>query len=45
MVECLFTAHYSEAEIVGYLTGPLGLTDDAAWQAVRDAAGGDVPPG
>ena len=31
IVECLIAAHYSEAEIVDYLTGPLGCSDaDAA---------------
>jgi hypothetical protein len=39
MVECLLTARYSESEIVDYLTGPLGLLDEDAIQAVRDVSG------
>lgn len=39
MVECLLTAHYSESEIVDYLTGPLGIAEDDAIDAVRDACG------
>jgi len=39
IVECLRTAHYSEGEIVDYLKGPYGLTEDDAVAAVRDSAG------
>ena len=39
MVECLLTAHYSESEIIDYLTGPLGLADEDAIKAVRDVSG------
>ena len=39
IVECLLTAHYSDVEIVEYLTGPLGLTEHEAVRAVRDAVG------
>lgn len=42
MIECLLTALSSDVEIVDYLTGPLGLTQDVAWHAVRDIAGGGV---
>jgi hypothetical protein len=37
IVECLFTAHYSEAEIVDYLTGPLGRSDAEAAAALAAA--------
>jgi hypothetical protein len=30
IVECLFAAHYSEPEILDYLTGPLGCGDAEA---------------
>jgi hypothetical protein len=39
IVECLLTAHYSEGEIIEYLLGPLGIPEDQAVLAVRDAAG------
>ena len=39
VVECLLTAHYSEREVIDYLTGPLGVTEGAAITAVRDLAG------
>ena len=39
IVECLRTAHYSEGEIVDYLKGPFGLTEDDAVAAVCDSAG------
>jgi len=34
IVECLLAAHYSEHEILDYLTGPLGLSDGDATAAV-----------
>ena len=37
IVECLFAAHYSENEILDYLTGPLGLSDAEATAAVLAA--------
>jgi hypothetical protein len=37
IVECLFAAHYSEHEIIDYLTGPLGLSDAEAMAAVLPA--------
>jgi len=39
VVECLLTAHYSEQEIVDYLTGPIGVTEAEAVRAVQDCAG------
>ena len=39
IVECLLSARYSEAEIIDYLKGPLGLSEDDAVNAVRDATG------
>ncbi len=39
VVECLLTAHYSEIEIVEYLTGPFGVTEVEALRAVRGCAG------
>lgn len=39
IVECLLSAHYSESEIVDYLVGPLGLSEDEAVSAVREGAG------
>jgi hypothetical protein len=39
IVECLRTAHYSEGEIVDYLKGPFGLTEDDALAAVSGSAG------
>jgi len=39
IVACLRTAQYSEGEIVDYLKGPFGLTEDEAAAAVRDSAG------
>jgi hypothetical protein len=39
IVECLLSARYSEAEIIDYLKGPLGLSEDEAVNAVRDATG------
>ena len=39
VVECLLTAHYSEIEIVEYLTGPIGVTEAEALRAVRGCAG------
>jgi hypothetical protein len=45
VVECLLTAHYSEQEIVDYLTGPIGVTEEAAIRAVRDWAGAGDPVG
>jgi hypothetical protein len=39
IVECLLTAHYSEAEILDYLSGPLGYSEDDALLALRDVAG------
>jgi hypothetical protein len=39
IVDCLFAAHYSEDEILDYLTGPLGLADaDAAAAVLRSRA-------
>jgi hypothetical protein len=38
IVECLVAAHYSDREILDYLTGPLGLADADAFaelEAVR----------
>jgi hypothetical protein len=34
IVACLFAAHYSEDEILDYLTGPLGCSDGEAAAAV-----------
>jgi hypothetical protein len=39
IVECLLSARYSESEVIDYLTGPLGLSEDEAVNAVRDATG------
>lgn len=39
IVECLLAAHYSEAEIVDYLTGPLGCSDAEAAAALLAARG------
>jgi len=39
IVECLLSARYSETEIIDYLNGPLGLSEDEAVHAVRDATG------
>lgn len=39
IVECLLSARYTEAEIIDYLKGPLGLSDAEAIAAVRDATG------
>ena len=39
IVECLLTADYSEGEIIDYLQGPLGVPEDEAVLAVREAAG------
>jgi hypothetical protein len=39
IVECLFAAQYSECEIVEYLTGPLGCSDEAAAAALIAARG------
>jgi len=39
IVECLRTAHYSEGEIVDYLKGPFGLTEDDALAAVSASTG------
>jgi hypothetical protein len=39
IVECLLSARYSEAEIIDYLKGPLGLSEDEAVNAVCDATG------
>jgi hypothetical protein len=39
IVECLLSARYSEAEIIDYLKGPLGLSEDEAVNAMRDATG------
>ena len=39
IVECLLTASYTEGEIIDYLTGPLGLSEDEAMRAMRDVAG------
>ena len=38
IVECLFAAHYSEREIIAYLSGPFGLTEEQATIAVRQTA-------
>jgi hypothetical protein len=38
IVECLLTANYSEAEIIDYLKGPLGLTDDEAVRVVHEVS-------
>ncbi len=35
IVELLFAAHYTEREIVAYLMGPFGLSEDEALSAVR----------
>jgi hypothetical protein len=37
IVDCLLAAHYSEDEILDYLTGPLGLSDGDAAAAMLDA--------
>jgi len=37
IVECLLAAHYSEDEILDYLTGPLGCSDADATAAVLAA--------
>jgi hypothetical protein len=34
IVECLVVAHYSDHEILDYLTGPLGCSDEAAAAAL-----------
>ena len=34
IVECLVAAQYSEHEILDYLTGPLGCSDEAATAAL-----------
>jgi hypothetical protein len=34
IVECLVAAHYSEHEILDYLTGPLGCSDETAAAAL-----------
>jgi hypothetical protein len=39
VVECLLTAHYSEREIIDYLTGPLGVPEADAVRALRELAG------
>jgi hypothetical protein len=39
VVQCLFAANYSEREIIQYLMGPFGLSQEAATLAVRDAGG------
>ncbi len=39
IVECLLVAHYSAVEILDYLTGPLGLADEAAFAAVEAVTG------
>jgi hypothetical protein len=39
IVECLLSARYSEAEIIDYLKGPMGLSEDEAIAAVHDATG------
>ena len=39
IVECLIAAHYSEPEILEYLTGPLGLPEVAALAAIEAARG------
>ena len=39
VVQCLFAANYSEREIIQYLMGPFGLSQEAATMAVRDAGG------
>jgi len=47
VVECLLTAHYSELEIVDYLTGPIGVSEADAARAVQEVAGTGtivVPP-
>jgi hypothetical protein len=41
IVECLLAAHYSDREILDYLTGPLGLADTHAF-AELEAVGGPV---
>jgi hypothetical protein len=37
IVECLVAAHYSEHEILDYLTGPLGYPDEVAAAALAAA--------
>jgi hypothetical protein len=37
IVECLVAARYSEHEILDYLTGPLGCSDEAATAALAAA--------
>ncbi len=39
IVECLLSARYSESEVIDYLKGPLGLSEDEAVNTVRDATG------
>jgi len=39
VVQCLFAANYSEREIIQYLMGPFGLSQEAATTAVRDGGG------
>jgi hypothetical protein len=39
IVDCLLAAHYSEDEILDYLTGPLGLPDREAVAAVLRSRG------
>jgi hypothetical protein len=39
IVECLLAAHYSESEILDYLTGPLGLADADAFAALEAVCG------
>jgi hypothetical protein len=43
VVECLLTAHYSEVEIVDYLTGPMGVAEADALRALHEVSGtGDI---
>ena len=39
IVDCLIAAHYSEQEILDYLTGPLGMPEAAAFAAIEAARG------
>ncbi len=39
IVECLVAAHYSEAEILDYLTGPLDLSEADAFAALEVVRG------
>jgi hypothetical protein len=39
IVECLLAAHYSDGEILDYLTGPLGLAEADAFGVLEAVSG------